>query len=292
MILKQFLKTLTLNFTRSIHIHKEMIKGEKPGAIIIAHGMLGSSGNWSSLSRRIAKETGKSVVTFDARNHGQSEHTETMNYPQMSEDMRSLIQNDEKCTLIGHSMGGRTAMYLALTNPSLVEKLVVVDVSPENIEFDVTDSTQWNMAHFFYAMKAVEFPQDTTVFKARKAADVQLSKRISDPGLRAWLLMNVYQNSDGIIGWRVNLDVILEAFLTHIRHFPNEDFAEKNVQYNGPTIFIGGASSDYIPVSDHPDILEKFPSAKFEYIQGAGHWVHSQKPNEFLEVLLKFLLKS
>ena len=119
MILKQFLKTLPLNFTRSIHIHKEIIKGEKPGAIIIAHGMLGSSGNWSSLSRRIAKETGKSVVTFDARNHGQSEHTETMNYPQMSEDMRSLIQNDEKCTLIGHSMGGRTAMYLALTNPSL-----------------------------------------------------------------------------------------------------------------------------------------------------------------------------
>ena len=119
MILKQFLKTLPLNFTRSIHIHKEIIKGEKPGAIIIAHGMLGSSGNWSSLSRRIAKETGKSVVTFDARNHGQSEHTETMNYPQMSEDMRSLIPNDEKSTLIGHSMGGRTAMYLALTNPSL-----------------------------------------------------------------------------------------------------------------------------------------------------------------------------
>merc|ERR1711997_573463 len=128
---------------------------------------------------------------------------------------RSLIQTGDKATLIGHSMGGRTAMYLALSNPSLVEKLVVVDVSPENIEFDVTDSTQWNMAHFFYAMKAVEFPQDTTIFKARKSADAQLSKRISDPGL--------------------------EAFQTHIRHFPNEDFSE-SVQYHGPTIFIGGAN--------------------------------------------------
>ena len=91
-----------------------------------------------------------------------------------------------------------------------------------------------------------------------------------------------------IIGWRVNLDVILEAFQTHIRHFPNEDFSE-SAQYSGPTIFIGGANSEYIPVSDHPSILEKFPKATFEYIEDAGHWVHSQKPNEFLEVLLKFL---
>jgi len=291
MILRQFPKTLKL-LSRSIHIHKDIIKGEKPGLIIIAHGMLGSSGNWSSLSRRIVKETGQTVVIFDARNHGMSQHTQSMSYPQMAEDMKSLVENpDEKATLIGHSMGGRTAMYLALTNPSLVEKLVVVDVSPENVEFDVTDATQWNMSHFFYAMKSVEFPQNTTIFKARKSADAQLAKRISDPGLRAWLLMNVHENSDGIICWRVNLDVILEAFQTHIRHFPNEEFSE-NVQYKGPTIFIGGANSDYIPVSDHPDILEKFPMATFEYIEGAGHWVHSQKPNEFLEVLLKFLVKS
>ena len=95
---------------RQIHIHKEVIQGSKPGQIIIAHGMLGSSGNWSSLSRRIAKETGQSVTIFDARNHGMSQHTKSMSYPEMSEDMKSLIQGD-KVTLIGHSMGGRTAMY-------------------------------------------------------------------------------------------------------------------------------------------------------------------------------------
>ena len=119
MILRQFPKTLKL-LSRSIHIHKDIIKGEKPGLIIIAHGMLGSSGNWSSLSRRIVKETGQTVVIFDARNHGMSQHTQSMSYPQMAEDMKSLVENpDEKATLIGHSMGGRTAMYLALTNPSL-----------------------------------------------------------------------------------------------------------------------------------------------------------------------------
>ena len=92
----------------------------------------------------------------------------------------------------------------------------------------------------------------------------------------------------GQIKWRVNLDTILKAFQSHIRTFPNEDLEDK--VYEGPTKFIGGANSEYIPVSDHPEIIEKFPQANFEYIEGAGHWVHSQKPNEFLQVLLKFLL--
>ena len=285
----QTIRNASLQFSRSIHIHKDVISGQN-GQIIIAHGMLGSSGNWSSLSRRIAQETGKSVVTFDARNHGLSEHTETMSYPEMAEDMKSLMTESE-ATLVGHSMGGRTAMYFALKYPDLVDKLAIVDVSPVNIDFDATSSTEWNMSHFFYAMKAVEFPQNSSVFKARKEADAQLAKRIQDPGLRAWLLMNVYQDSEGVIRWRVNLDTILQAFKSHIRTFPNEDFGETQV-FGGPSIFIGGANSEYIPVSDHPDILEKFPKATFEYIEGAGHWVHSQKPNEFLEVLLKFLHRS
>jgi pimeloyl-ACP methyl ester carboxylesterase len=93
-------------------------------------------------------------------------------------------------------MGGRTAMYLSLKWPHLVEKLAIVDVSPVNRTFDVTDATEWNMSHFFHAMKAVEFPQNTTISKARKDADSQLAKRISNPGLRAWLLMNIYEKSD------------------------------------------------------------------------------------------------
>ena len=210
MLFSRIPKHILKQISRNIHIHKDVINGSN-GQIIIAHGMLGSSGNWSSLSRRIAKETGKSVITFDARNHGLSEHTKTMNYPEMAEDMKNLI-TEPKAILVGHSMGGRTAMYLALKYPQLVEKLAIVDVSPVNIDFDATSSTEWNMSHFFYAMKAVEFPENSTVFQARKAADAQLAKRIQDPGLRAWLLMNVYQDSDGVIRWRVNLDTILDAF--------------------------------------------------------------------------------
>lgn len=286
MLILRTIRNFPCQLSRSIHIHKEVIGGQN-GQIIIAHGMLGSLGNWSSLSRRIAQETGQTVVTYDARNHGLSDHTETMSYPEMAEDLKSLV-TESKAVLVGHSMGGRTMMYFALKYPHLVDKLAIVDVSPVNIDFDATSSTEWNMSHFFYAMKAVEFPQNSTVFKARKAADAQLAKRIQDPGLRAWLLMNVYQDTEGVIRWRVNLDTILQAFKTHIRTFPNEDFDESQV-FDGPSIFIGGANSEYIPVSDHPEILEKFPTASFEYIEGAGHWVHSQKPNEFLEVLLKFL---
>ena len=202
-------------FSRNIHIHKEVIPGSN-GQIVIAHGMLGSSGNWSSLSRRIAKETNQTVITFDARNHGLSEHTKTMSYPEMAEDLKTLL-NEQKSTLVGHSMGGRTMMYFALKYSGLVEKLAIVDVSPVNIDFDATSSTEWNMSHFFYAMKDVEFPQNLTIFQARKAADAQLAKRIQDSSLRAWLLMNVYQDSDGIIKWRVNLDTILEAFKVNTR---------------------------------------------------------------------------
>ena len=109
-------------FSRHIHINKEIIKGDVPGQIIIAHGMLGSLSNWSSLSRRIAKETGKTVITFDARNHGMSEHNPSMSYQDMSQDMKDLI-TEEKATLIGHSMGGRTCMYLALKWPELGKKM-------------------------------------------------------------------------------------------------------------------------------------------------------------------------
>lgn len=118
MVLRKMPPYLGRLLVRQIHINKEIIKGKTKDEIIIAHGMLGSLANWSSLSKRIANETGKTIITFDARNHGLSEHTKEMSYPEMAEDMKSLITGS-KATLIGHSMGGRTAMYLALKWPEL-----------------------------------------------------------------------------------------------------------------------------------------------------------------------------
>ena len=159
-----------------------------------------------------------------------------------------------------------------------------------------TKKFQWNMSHFFHAMRGVKFlqPQDPTqdgkkwsISKTRKDADSQLSHRIGDPGLRQWLLMNMVQNPDtGVVCWRHNLDAIQAAFESDIRTFPP---FPSEVTFEGKTLFIGGSESEYIPVSDHPEILEKFPRAQFEYITGAGHWVHSQKPAEFIDIVIKCL---
>ena len=276
------------------------VNGGGDGPVFVAHGMLGSSANWTSLAKRISGASGRRVVAFDARNHGLSEHADTMSYAEMADDLLRVVSSsygyglDRPVVLLGHSMGGRTAMYAALRNPDIVERLVVVDVSPVNIDHDPSSSSDWNMAHIFHAMKAVNFmqPEGTqqegwTVSKARKDADSQLSRRLKDPGLRAWLLMNMAQDPETKrVGWRPNVDAIARAFESDIRYFPS---CEGLKPLQKPTLFIGGANSDYLPVDEHPEILEMFPQATFKYVKGAGHWVHSEKPNEFLEIVLEHL---
>ena len=266
------------------------VEGKTP--LVIAHGMLGSGANFQSLAKAIHKKTTRQVITYDARNHGASFHSDSMSYTDMAADLVKLIQTktNGKAILMGHSMGGRTVMYTALTHPEVVESLVVVDVSPVNVQFSTMDATSWNMSHFFHAMKAVRFLQPTaiekwSISKARKDADEQLSHRIKDPGLRSWLLMNMVLDN-GEVKWRQNLEVIHEAFENDIRTFPT---LNPPLTFDKKTVFIGGANSEYIPVEDHPEILETFPSATFEYVKGAGHWVHSEKPAQFLELVLKHL---
>ena len=145
--------------------------------VIIAHGMLGSASNWSSIAKNVHRKTGLNIIIFDARNHGRSEHTQSMTYQEMAEDTMSIIKqqpielngdkgaSNEKrpVVLVGHSMGGRTCMYTALSRPDLVEALVVVDVSPVNQRFNLEDGSEWNMDHFFHAMKAVKFLQPSDI---------------------------------------------------------------------------------------------------------------------------------
>ncbi len=228
------------------------------------------------------------MIAYDARNHGDSEHVDEMSYPTMAEDMRTFLDEDKPSIVMGHSMGGRTAMYLALKWPHLVEKLVIVDVSPVNRRFDTMTGSEWNMSHFFHVTRSVEFPQDCSLFQARQIADGQMAKRIHDPGKRAWLLMNVHQDENGKIGWKINLEGIYNAFMKNIAVFPDRDFAD-DVWFMKETLFIGGAFSDFIPINDHDEIFERFPNADIEYITGAGHWVHSDQPNDFLECLFRFL---
>jgi len=270
-------------------------EGKAP--VVMAHGLMGSGTNFQSIAKAIHKQTKRQVVVYDARNHGVSFHSDTMTYQDMSDDLCDLVQGQLKvesgAVLLGHSMGGRTVMFTALTRPEMVDQLIVVDVSPCNVDFTTMDSTEWNMSHFFHAMKAVAFIQPSdddakwSISKARRDADAQLAHRIKDPGLRQWLLMNMVQDPvTKRVHWRHNMDVIHRAFETDVRTFPPFDPA---VTFDKQTVFIGGALSDYLPVSDHPEILERFPRATFEYVEGAGHWVHSQKPAQFIELVLKHL---
>ncbi|XP_023337477.1 protein ABHD11 [Eurytemora carolleeae] len=263
--------------------------------LLICHGMLGSRHNWTSMAKQIHKKTGRRVLTVDARNHGDSPHTDTMSYPLMgSSEIKYFILKDLKLgpvvSIMGHSMGGRTAMMLSMLEQQIVkiDRVVIVDISPVNQKFDVTSSNEWNMEHYFHCLKNVTFDQSMKISEARKFADTQLSLRIPDAALRSWLLMNMRQDfKTREIGWRINIDGIHAAFKSEIATIK---FTENCVPlYPGPSLFVGGADSEYIPLSDHEEIRERFPEAIFKYVPGAGHWVHSQKPAEFLNTILPFL---
>jgi len=255
--------------------------------LLISHGMLGSRQNWTSIAKQLNKTSGRRILTVDARNHGDSPHVDEMTYELMASDLAQLVRDLDlgRVSLAGHSMGGRTVMMAALTNMVEVDKLIVLDISPINQKFDVTSSNEWNMEHFFHCLKAVNFNQSMTLSQARKDADSQLSLRIKDAGLRAWLLMNMRQDpKTKEIGWKINIDGIHNAFYKNIANFPSV-----SATFDRPTLFIGGADSDYIPVTDHDEIQEIFTNSQFKYVQNAGHWVHSQKPAEVLQMMKDFL---
>ncbi|XP_012250645.2 protein ABHD11 isoform X2 [Athalia rosae] len=251
----------------------------KAGAapIIIIHGLFGSKNNWNSLSKAIHQRTNP----VDARNHGDSPHTSESTYSDMMEDVVLLVKDlgIEKAVMVGHSMGGRVMMFLALNHPELVDKLVTIDISPVS-----SSSSLLSMTSIFEAMKNVTLEQNVTLSKARKTTDQQLSTTIKSTAVRQFLLTNLVEAEAGKYKWRVNLPVLEKNFKTHLTKFP-----ATTSQFMGPTLFIGGSQSDYINVDDHDKIKKMFPAAKIQYISGAGHWVHSEKSQEFLDLITSFI---
>lgn len=250
--------------------------------IVIMHGLFGSKNNWNSLSKVIHQKTQRKVIAVDARNHGDSPHSSEMSYKHMAQDIVQLL-NDlefEKAILIGHSMGGSTMMYLALNYPELVEKLLVVDMSPAR-----ASPSLMQMMSIFKAMRSVTLDGSPSLTKARKMAEEQLMESVKPLTLRQFLTMNLVEAEPGKYKWRVNLPVLEQNFSSEIAVFPN---VEGKI-YMGPTLFIGGSNSDYIKVEDHPAIQKLFPSAEFLYINGANHWVHADNPTEFINIVTNFI---
>lgn len=240
--------------------------------LVILHGLLGSSRNWGGIASKLGE--GRRVLALDLPNHGASPWTEVMDYPSMAREVARFIDEHVggPAAVVGHSMGGKVAMTLALTRPELVERLVVVDIAPV--------SYTHTFAPYIKAMRAA--PLGT----AQRRADIEtaMAGLIPDPRVRAFLMQNLEGGAGGY-RWRANL-AVLGAAMEDILAFPR--FPD-DARYDGPTLFLHGADSDYV-LPSHEDLIQaQFPHARFHAVDGANHWVHADKPAEFIAAVADFL---
>jgi len=228
--------------------------------LLIAHGLFGSARNWNVIAKRLSDE--RQVLTVDMRNHGESPRAETQSYGDMAEDLAQVIAaHGGQADVLGHSMGGKASMLLALTRPDLVHKLIVADIAPVGYGH--------SQAHLIAAMRAV----DLSKVESRRDADEQLRTAVPEDGVRAFLLQSLDVKGKR---WRLNLDV-LEMEMAKITGWPETATG----RFDGPVLMLSGGASDYV-TSDHRDAIKGyFPKARFAKIPGAGHWLHAEKPREF-----------
>ncbi len=237
--------------------------------ILIAHGLFGSARNWGAIAKRLADT--RRVIAPDMRNHGASPWSDTHDYPAMATDLAELIEAEgAPADLVGHSMGGKAAMSLALTRPELVRRLVVADIAPV--------AYGHSQAPLIAAMRGLDLSGVTR----RGEADARLAGSIPEPGVRAFLLQSLDLKADPP-RWRLNLDV-LDAEMDRIIGWPEPAGA-----FDGPALFLAGGASDYLTRNHRPAIKAQFPQAHFAKLPGAGHWLHVDKPREFEATLRAFL---
>ena len=237
--------------------------------LVIAHGLYGSARNWGVIARRLS-DRGE-VVAVDMRNHGDSPREAVHGYPEMAADLAEVIGSlGGPVDLLGHSMGGKAAMQLALTQGRLIRRLVVADIAPVAYAHDQTRHVQ--------AMAALDLDRITT----RAEADAALAATTPDPALRAFFLQSLDFRSQPP-QWKLNLPV-LEAEMPKIVGWPGTDG-----RFDGPALFLTGADSTYVRPEHRETIQAQFPKARFARIPEAGHWLHAEKPREFEGTVRAFL---
>jgi len=246
--------------------------GDGP-ALIILHGLFGWKRNWAGIAKALSDDF--RVLTLDLRNHGDSPHAPDMSYEAMAEDVAAFIvrQNLGPVPLVGHSMGGKAAMTLALSQPAMVERLLVLDIAPLPYERDYD--------RYIAALRSL----DVSTTSQRSAIDKSLEAQFPDRSIRAFLMQNLVKDAEGCFNWRINLDAI-ERHMDDIMGFPEIDSDDA---YDGQTLFLAGSDSDYISLSHQAEIERLFPNAEMDVIDGAGHWVHADQPTLFVERLASFL---
>ena len=236
--------------------------------LIIAHGLFGSGRNWGVIAKRLSDT--RKVITPDMRNHGQSPRTSTHSYTDMAGDLAEVVEHiGGPVDLCGHSMGGKAAMALALTRPSLIRRLVIADIAP--IAYGHTQQMMID------AMRQI----DLSAVSRRSDAEAQLGAAGIDPSLQSFFTQSLDVPNKR---WRLNLDV-LQSEMDKIMGWPDD----LTGPFKGTTLFLSGGASDYVRPEQRAGIKKLFPNAHFAKIPGAGHWLHAEKPREFEATLRAFL---
>ena len=251
-------------------LHYKEIGEGKP--LVILHGLFGTSDNWQTHAKKLGEYY--RVILVDQRNHGHSPWSEDFTYEHLADDLERLILHlaIDQFTLIGHSMGGKTAMYYSQKYPNRLEKMVVVDIGIK----------RYPMHHneIIKGIKSI----DLSTIESRSAAEQAMLPFVDSYGVRQFLLKNLYWLEKGKLAWRMNVDVLEREMEEILAPIPT-------IEVWTPTLFLRGAMSNYILDEDWDAIEEIFPDATLETIENAGHWVHSEQPDEFIEKVLGFIIR-
>ncbi len=254
-----------------MELHYKVFGQGKP--LIILHGLFGMLDNWQTIARKLADDF--TVFIIDQRNHGKSGRADKITYPLMANDLEQFMDKNwiQEAMIMGHSMGGKTAMQFASLYPDRVDKLVVVDIAPK----------KYPNRHqkIFDALLSVPIEQ---INSRTEAADI-LGQKIQSESIRQFLMKNISRNKNGSYEWKMNLEVIYNNY-DHILESVNFEHL-----YNGPTLFIKGGNSNYIMDDDTDFIQKTFAQSFINTIPNAGHWVHAEQTAAFLKTLQEFLKK-
>jgi len=251
-------------------LHSNIIGNGQP--FLILHGFLGMSDNWKTLGKSFAEQNFE-VHLIDQRNHGRSPHSNEFNYEVLAEDLKNYCteHNLKDTILLGHSMGGKTAMLFATLYPELVSKLIIADISP-----------RFYPIHHDAILDGLS-KLDFSTLKTRGEADKVLSDYVSYAGTRMFLLKNLYWVEKGILGLRINLDVLTENVSEVGEALPI------HAKFDKPTLFLRGDKSEYIAKTDEKLITTHFTDTEIKTVDNAGHWLHAENPKQFYEFVMNFI---
>lgn len=251
--------------------------------IVIVHGLYGSSDNWINIGKRLAEK--HTVYMLDQRNHGRSPFSESHTYNDLRDDLEAFFEQHQidKAILLGHSMGGKVAMWFAADFPEKIEKLVIADIAPKDYMLLKEDSQFYLHQNILLAMQEIDFTQ----IKSRNDVDDFMAEKIDDPRIRQFLLKNVAKDKETkLYKWRVNAEVLYDH-LDEIVSGVNQNWLDDRTPITSyPVIFIRGMLSKYILPEDEILIKEIYPDAKIVDIPEAGHWLHTEQPQKFMEAVM------